>query len=139
MGRGRVGRIPDCRVQRLENFDISISPFQQSCKLLPKYFFSYIVLHFYIGSVQSASYLWWNISNLRIFIGPRYTWGPIYGSRCLSLTPRLFAELTDVTLADEDTNSIPTDNANRAIQGNALCSLREQLGVEKFLKVIALF
>ena len=25
---------------------------------------------------------------------------------------------TDVTLADEDTNSIQTDNANRAIQGN---------------------
>ena len=29
-----------------------------------------------------------------------------------------FANLTDVTLADEDTNSILTDNANRAIQGN---------------------
>ena len=26
--------------------------------------------------------------------------------------------LTDVTLADEDTKSILTDNANRAIQGN---------------------
>ena len=26
--------------------------------------------------------------------------------------------LTDVTLADEDTNSILADNANRAIQGN---------------------
>ena len=35
-----------------------------------------------------------------------------------SLTTRLFADLIDVTLADEDTNSIPTDNANRAIQGN---------------------
>ena len=30
----------------------------------------------------------------------------------------LCANLTDVTLADEDTNSILTDNANRAIQGN---------------------
>ena len=30
----------------------------------------------------------------------------------------LCADLTDVTLADEDTNSILTDNANRAIQGN---------------------
>ena len=28
------------------------------------------------------------------------------------------ADLTDVTLADEDTNSILTDNANRPIQGN---------------------
>ena len=27
-------------------------------------------------------------------------------------------DLTDVTLADEDTNSIQTDNANRAILGN---------------------
>ena len=27
-------------------------------------------------------------------------------------------DLTDVTLADEDTNSILTDNANRAFQGN---------------------
>ena len=28
------------------------------------------------------------------------------------------ADLTDVTLADEDINSILTDNVNRAIQGN---------------------
>ena len=28
------------------------------------------------------------------------------------------ADLTDVTLADADTNSLVTDNANRAIQGN---------------------
>ena len=33
-------------------------------------------------------------------------------------TPRPFADLTDVTLVDEDTKSILTDNANRAIQGN---------------------
>ena len=55
-----------------------------------------------------------------IFIGPRCPWGPIYGSGCLSvsLSPRPFADLTDVTLVDEDTKSILTDNANRAIQGN---------------------
>ena len=29
-----------------------------------------------------------------------------------------FADLTDVTLADEDTNSILTNNAKRSIQGN---------------------
>ena len=28
------------------------------------------------------------------------------------------ADLTDVTLADEDSNSIPTDDVNRAISGN---------------------
>ena len=33
----------------------------------------------------------------------------------LSISP--FADLTDVTLAYEDTNSILTDNAKRAIQG----------------------
>ena len=53
-----------------------------------------------------------------VFIGPRCPWGPIYGSACLSLTPRPFANLTDVTLADEDTNPIPIDEANRAILGN---------------------
>ena len=55
---------------------------------------------------------------LHVFIGPRCPWGPIYESGCLSLTGRAFADLTDVTLADEDTNSILTDNANRAFQGN---------------------
>ena len=29
-----------------------------------------------------------------------------------------FADLTDVTLADEDTNSIPTDDVNRAFLGD---------------------
>ena len=36
----------------------------------------------------------------------------------VSVSPRGFVDLTDVTLADEDDNSILTDNANRAIQGN---------------------
>ena len=46
------------------------------------------------------------------------TWGPIYGCQCNSLTRRPFADLTDVTLADEDTNSILTEDVNRTIQGN---------------------
>ena len=45
------------------------------------------------------------------------TWSPIYGSQCLKLTLP-FAHLTDVTLADEDSNSIPTDDVNRAILSN---------------------
>ena len=52
---------------------------------------------------------------LHIFIGPRCPWGPIYG---FDLSNRGFADLTDVTLADEDSNSIPTDDVNRAILGN---------------------
>ena len=43
--------------------------------------------------------------------------GPIYGSESLQLS-HLVADLTDVTLADEDTNSILADSAKRAIQGN---------------------
>ena len=34
-----------------------------------------------------------------------------------SLSPTPCVDLTDVTLADEDTKSIPTDNAKRAIKG----------------------
>ena len=37
---------------------------------------------------------------------------------CPSLTSRRFADLTDVTLADDDSNSIPTDDVNKAILGN---------------------
>ena len=40
---------------------------------------------------------------------------------CPSLTQPVqdyFADLTDVTLADEDSNSKPTDDVNRAILGN---------------------
>ena len=59
-----------------------------------------------------------------IFIGPRYTWGPIYGSR-VSLTHWPCADLTDVTLADEDTNSILTDNANMAIKGNVAMQITQ--------------
>ena len=36
----------------------------------------------------------------------------------MSLHPGAFADLTDVTLADEDGNSIPTDDVNRAILGS---------------------
>ena len=37
----------------------------------------------------------------------------------------LWLDLTDVTLADEDTNSMPTDHANRAIQGNVAMQVTE--------------
>ena len=36
----------------------------------------------------------------------------------MSVRKSCFADLTDVTLADEDTNSILADNAQRACQGN---------------------
>ena len=58
-------------------------------------------------------------------MGPRYTWGPIFGSWtwCNWLTTKRFWDLTDVTLTDEDTNSIQTDDANKAIQGNVAMHL----------------
>ena len=37
---------------------------------------------------------------------------------CHDVSPRLCADLTDVTLADEDTNSIVTDGVNGAFLGN---------------------
>ena len=40
----------------------------------------------------------------------------------------LCVDLTDVTLADEDTNSILTDNANRAIQGNVSIQVTQSDG-----------
>ena len=36
----------------------------------------------------------------------------------MSLSTRAFADLTDVSLADEDSNSILADNAKREIQSN---------------------
>ena len=40
--------------------------------------------------------------------------GPVLSNKLRDVV----ADLTDVTLVDEDTKSILTDNANRAIQGN---------------------
>ena len=39
-----------------------------------------------------------------------------------------FADLTDVNLADEDTNSILTDNANRAFQCNVAIQVTQAGG-----------
>ena len=55
---------------------------------------------------------------MELFLSDPGVPGPIYGSSCLSLSHKPFADLTDVTLADEDTKSILTDNVNGAIQGN---------------------
>ena len=41
-----------------------------------------------------------------------------------SLTTRGFADLTDVTLADEDSNSIPTDDVNGQSQAMWQCKWR---------------
>ena len=52
-----------------------------------------------------------------LFTGPRCLWGPVYGSRSLYLRTRALWNFTDVTLADDDTNSILADDANKAIWG----------------------
>ena len=72
---------------------------QSVCKKLVQFYW----LHFYRTQVYLGSDLW----------------------VCFSLTERPFWNLTDVTLADEDTNSILTNNANRAIQGNVVMQLMQ--------------
>ena len=52
-----------------------------------------------------------------IFIEPGQTWVPMNGSRYMSVRPPR-RDLTGVTLADEDTISVPTDDDDRAILGN---------------------
>ena len=49
-------------------------------------------------------------------------------SICLSVSTTPFADLTDVTLADEDTNSILADNDNRAIQGDVAMQVTQPGG-----------
>ena len=68
-----------------------------------------------------------NISILRkiLFIGPKYIWGPIYGSGCFYLTTciqEVFANFFQ-TLSGEDINSIPTDTAHRAMWQCKWCNL----------------
>ena len=55
------------------------------------------------------------------FFIPIFYWTQVSGVRSLGRVVRLYAtcwDLTNVTLADEDTKAIQPDNANRAIQGN---------------------
>ena len=59
-----------------------------------------LILNFYRTQVSLGSDLWVLISLTH------------------SLTTRLCADLTDVTLADEESNPIPTNDVNRAILGN---------------------
>ena len=53
-------------------------------------------------------------------------WGPIYGSRCLSvclsLSERHCANITDETLADQATNTIQTDDAKWQSKAMWQCS-----------------
>ena len=55
-----------------------------------------------------------------IFIGPRCPWGGVWsmGPDLSNSIQDYFANLTDVTLADEDSNSTPADYVKRAILGN---------------------
>ena len=55
-------------------------------------------------------------------------WGPIYGSQSLSVCERCCWNLTDLTLADQATNSIQADNANMAIQGNVAMEMTQPGG-----------
>ena len=60
---------------------------------------------------------------LAIFIGPR-SLGPIYGSK-FEIHCR---NLTDVALADKDTNTILIDKVNRTIQDNVVMQVTQPGG-----------
>ena len=47
-----------------------------------------------------------------------YLWSDVWVLASVITLSYLVADLTDVTLADEDTNSILTDKVNKTIQGN---------------------
>ena len=71
------------------------------------------------AAFRNKNFLIENCMNIRIysniclvFIGPRCPWGQIYGSEFHSLSEPRFADLT------ENANSISTDYANRALQGD---------------------
>ena len=54
----------------------------------------------------------------------------------LSLRHRRCADLTDVTLSDEDTNSKLTDNAKRAIQGNEAMQVMQVMQAMQVMQVM---
>ena len=81
-----------------------------------------ISIHLQNGCLQSQEKLF------VIFIGPRYPWSHLWVTHSLQ---DLFEDLTDVTLVDEDTNSIPTNNTNRTIQDN-MWQCKWQNQVNKF-------
>ena len=65
------------------------------------------------GGFEGDSVL--NVVLMLILIGPRCTWGPIYGSGLSKSVRHIFADLTDVTLADKDTESILNDNVTHKL------------------------
>ena len=68
---------------------------------------------------QPAKLHWGNCFQKHILLDPGVSGVQSMGSLLSHWqTERPFADLTDVTLADEDTNPILTDNANRTFQGN---------------------
>ena len=60
----------------------------------------------------------------------------MYGSEIPSIIHTPFTDLTDLTLADEDRNSMPTDDANRVIVGNVAMQVALSYGQIVTLSII---
>ena len=60
----------------------------------------------YIWQFEQIYLQFEQMQHLKVNIGPKCPWGPIYGFGSLKQTEPRFADLTDVTLAAEDTNPI---------------------------------
>ena len=76
-----------------------------------------------------------------------YIFAPFLSDPCLhgvrSMGPGFFkwlrevcADLTDVTLADEDTNSILTNSAKKAIEGNEALQVMQVMQVIQVIQII---
>ena len=88
------------------------------CISFPYHFCKRHTVCFYLTQVYLGSDLWVRVSV----------------SQSVSHTP--FADLAEVTLAGEDTKSILTDNANRAIQGNMemqVAPSRDQIWIRGYI------
>ena len=68
-----------------------------------------------------------NYPNILVFYRTQVNLGSDLWVR-MSLRPRHCVDFTDVTLADEDTNSILTGNANQAFQCNVAMKVTEAGG-----------
>ena len=66
------------------------------------------------------------LSRKSVFIGPRCTWSDLWVP--ISVSKRGCWNLTDLTLADQATNSIQADNTNMAIQGNVAMEMTQPGG-----------
>ena len=82
-----------------------------------------------MGGREAKSYLGLQCPNKQVFLSDPGVLGVrSMGPDVTKWVRDIVAELTDVTLAYKDTNSIRTDNVNRAFQGNIAMKVTQPCG-----------